>query len=124
MTIEESNLYIIAEIANAAQGEVSKYYELIEAAAEAKADAVKFQFYKYDELSIPSYNKYSVFKQTFFSETDRINFVAHAVEKGLDVFIDIFDRWGLSIAQKENERISGYKIPPAIIMDQELEPIF
>jgi len=118
--VKPSRAYIIAEIANAAQGVFENNLKLIEAAEEAKADAVKFQFYKYDMLATPSYEKYEVFKRTFYSAEQRNLFIEKAWDSGLDVWVDIFDRWGLEVAARNVAKITAVKIPPAILLDQEL----
>ena len=116
----KNSIYIIAEIANAAQGIVEENYKLIDAATQAGANAVKFQFYKYDEIATPNYEKYENFKRTFYTEKKRLGFIDYAHKKHIDVLVDIFDRWGLLVVQKGLKKIKAIKIPPGIFMDQEL----
>jgi len=116
----DKDLYIIAEVANAAQGMAEVNHQIINAVSKTGADAIKFQFYKYDELATLHYEKYENLRRTFYSTEERISFVRHARDVGLDVVIDIFDRWGLSVVRKVIGQISGVKIPPAVIMDEEL----
>ena len=97
---EQTKCYIIAELANAAQGEVRSNFQLIDLAARAGADAVKFQFYRYDFLAAKSYSKYEIYQDTFYTEEERLQFVNYAVEKGLNVWVDVFDRLGLSVVKK------------------------
>lgn len=114
------SVYIIAEIANAAQGKTETNIKLIEEASKAGADAVKLQLYKYDKLATPTYSKYKIYKETFYSLTERTRFIDKAKELGLDVWVDIFDRWGLKTAIKNKGKISTVKIPPTVILDEEL----
>jgi len=114
------NVYIIAEIANAAQGIVEDNYKLIESAKAVGADAAKLQLYKYDELTTPSYSKHDVYKRTFYSFENRTKFIDYACKLGIDVWIDIFDRWALGLAKANIEKITAIKIPPTIILDYEL----
>jgi len=114
------NIYIIAEIANAADGNVEANFELIEAAQKAGADAVKLQFYKYDELTVPSYSKYEIYKRTFYSAEQRTDFIDKAKQLGLDVWVDIFDRWGYEVASKNKDKLFAIKIPPTVVLDSEL----
>lgn len=116
----KEGLYIIAEVANAAQGVTEDNHRIIEAVSKTGADAIKFQFYKYDELATPSFDKYDNFQRTFYTEEDRRAFVYNAKDHGLDAVVDIFDRWGLDVASKAIDKIDAIKIPPAIIMDNEL----
>ena len=116
----EGKAYIIAEIANAAQGVFENNIKLINAASDAKADAVKFQFYKYDVLAASSYWRYNVYKRTFYSADQRRQFIEKASKEGLDVWIDVFDRWGLKVVKKNIDKISAVKIPPTVILDEDL----
>jgi len=116
----EGKAYIIAEIANAAQGVFEKNIELINVASEAKADAIKFQFYKYDVLAASSYWRYNVYERTFYTAAQRRRFIEKASEEKLDVWVDIFDRWGLKVAKKNVAKISAVKIPPTVILDEDL----
>jgi len=116
----EGKVYIIAEIANAAQGVFENNIKLINAASEAKADAVKFQFYKYDVLATPSFSRYNVYKRTFYTEAQRTQFIEKATKAGLDVWVDIFDQWGLKVAKKNIDKIHAVKIPPSVILDEDL----
>ncbi len=117
---DENKCYVIAEIANAAQGVVEANFDLIDLAERAGADAVKFQFYRYDFLAAQSYSKYGIYKDTFYDEDVRLEFVNYAVTKGLDVWIDVFDRWGLGVVKKCLANVTALKIPPTIILDTEL----
>jgi len=116
----EGEAYIIAEIANAAQGFFENNIKLINAASDAKVDAVKFQLYKYNVLAAPSYWRYNVYKQTFYTVAQRTRFFEKASEMELDVWVDIFDRWGLKVAKKNIDKIHAVKIPPTVILDEDL----
>ena len=118
--LPEGKAYIIAEIANAAQGVFEKNIELINVASEAKADAIKFQFYKYDVLAASSYWRYNVYERTFYTAAQRRRFIEKASEEKLDVWVDIFDQWGLKVAKKNVSKISAVKIPPTVILDEDL----
>ena len=114
------DIYIIAEIANAAQGVAQTNFELILAARDSGANAVKFQLYKYDELCVPSYPKYDIYVKTFYSAEDRKSFINYAKSLNIDVCVDIFDRWGLEVAQANIDNIYAIKIPPTVVLDKDL----
>ena len=61
--IFKQDLYIVAEVANAAQGSVENYHRIIDEVSKTGADGIKFQFYKYDELATPYHRKYEIFRQ-------------------------------------------------------------
>ena len=112
--------YVIAEIANAAQGQYEKNFELIDSAKNAGADAVKIQLYKYDELCIPSYPKYDIYVNTFYTSEQRSEFIKYINKQGMDVWVDIFDKWGLQVAKDNIKYIKSIKIPSSVLLDQKL----
>ena len=118
--IKQNEFYVVAEIANAAQGVYEDNFKLIDLAKESGANAVKFQFYKYDCLAATSYSKYEIYENTFYTEEQRNSFVNYATKLGLDIWVDIFDEWGLEVATKNISNIKCIKIPPTIILDNGL----
>ena len=120
MTNKNRLPYIIAEIANAAQGKYETNFELIQKAKESNADAVKFQFYKYDVLTTPSYSKYEIYEQTFYTAEQRTEFVKFAKDLDLDIWVDIFDSWGLDVVKSNIQYIDGIKIPPTVSLNHKL----
>ena len=117
MTDDKKSPYIIAEIANAAQGNYQANFELIQHAKDSGAPAVKFQFYKYDVLTTPAYSKYKIYEQTFYTAEQRSEFVKFAKELELDVWVDIFDSWGLDVVKDNIEYVDGIKIPPTVSLN-------
>ena len=120
LELKKTQAYIIAEIANAAQGVYKDNLKLIKVAKEANANAVKFQFYKYDFLAAPSYPKYEIYKNTFYTLEQRTKFIQKSKKTGLDIWVDIFDRWGLEVAKENVKNIDVVKIPPTVILDEKL----
>ena len=118
--LNNNEFYVIAEIANAAQGVYEDNFKLIDLAKRAGSNAIKLQFYKYDYLAAKSYSKYEIYCNTFYSSKERTNFVDYATELGLDVWVDIFDEWGFEVAKQNINNIKCIKIPPTIILDQGL----
>jgi len=118
--LSNNEFYVVAEIANAAQGIYEENFKLIDLAKRAGANAIKLQFYKYDFLAAKSYSKYEIYCNTFYSSKERTNFINYAAQHGLDVWVDIFDEWGLEVAKKNINNIQCIKIPPTIILDQVL----
>ena len=54
-----SKVFVVAEIGINHNGSISQAARMIDSAAEAGADAVKFQSYRVDRLLIPSRNRYA-----------------------------------------------------------------
>ncbi len=109
---------VIAEIAHAHQGDPRILEELVRAAAQSGGDGIKFQWYKYDHLATSDYSYYQVYKDLFIPETVWHKTILLAKKSGLEVWIDIFDDWGLELANRFNNMIDGYKIPSTVIQSE------
>ena len=113
-----SKIKIIAEIANAHQGKPNNLKQLITEASTAGADAVKFQWFKYDHLATPDYEGYQAYVNLFINEERWKDALNLAIEHDLEVWIDVFDDWGMELAKKYNSYITGFKIPPTVIQSK------
>jgi N,N'-diacetyllegionaminate synthase len=83
-------LFIIAEAANAHEGNFDWALELIRAAADAKADAIKFQRFKAERLITLNDPKLEHFKRLEFGDEQWSTLIKTAHEKGLFFFVDLF----------------------------------
>ncbi len=111
-------VFTIAEIASAHEGDLDNMLKLIDAAATAKADAVKFQIYQADSLAVPKHTYYQLYHKLQYSPRQWEQIVTHAHGSHLRVLADIFDSWGLEIM--ESCGADGYKIHPTVIWEDEL----
>ncbi|MFT9819923.1 N-acetylneuraminate synthase family protein [Lysinibacillus sp. NPDC056185] len=111
---------IIAEIANAHQGDFKQLMLLVNEVKEIGAGAIKFQWFKYDSLSTPDYEWYETYKELFFTEEQWNQVLEHCQKLKLEVWIDIFDSWGLEMARKYQDKYFGIKIPATIIQSKAL----
>jgi len=118
--MSNESTYIIAEIASAHEGDIHLLYKLIDSSARAKADAVKFQIYKAEGLAVRSYRYYGLYERLQFTEKEWKKIVDYSGKKGLDVWIDPYDRYGLNLVKSMVGKITGVKIPPTILSDIEL----
>lgn len=85
-----NRVLIIAEVANAHQGSMEQARKLVEAAAAAGADAVKFQKFTARELCVKRYPRYEHFKGMELSPKYLREFCNLAHELGLLFFCDVF----------------------------------
>ncbi|GAB6087504.1 N-acetylneuraminate synthase family protein [Alkaliphilus crotonatoxidans] len=111
---------IIAEIANAHQGDANILMGLIKAAAAARADAVKFQWFKYNYLATKDYSFYEAYQQLFFPQAIWKKALKYAKELGMEIWVDVFDQWGLNLVYEFHSLIDGFKIPPTIIQSDDM----
>ncbi|MFT8320858.1 MAG: N-acetylneuraminate synthase family protein [Bacillus sp. (in: firmicutes)] len=118
--IPSQNVKIIAEIANAHQGKEENIMALIKGAAENGADGIKFQWFKYDHLAVPTYYAYEDYVKLFINEVSWERCVKAAKELGLEVWVDIFDLWGVQLLKKLMDVVDGIKLPPTVIQSTDL----
>ncbi|MEB9686265.1 spore coat protein [Bacillus thuringiensis serovar pingluonsis] len=111
---------IIAEIANAHQGNEKYLKELIQAAADCGADGVKFQWFKYDHLAVPDYSYYKDYLKLFIDKKTWKNSVEMAKKLGLEVWVDIFDSWGIELLHSFKDLIDGIKLPSTVLQSNDL----
>jgi N,N'-diacetyllegionaminate synthase len=111
-------MYILAEAAQGYEGSVEKALMLVLAAHKAKADGIKFQIIFADELCVPTYEYYELFKSLEMPVSDWKKIVESAKEFKIDVFFDVFGTLSLNLA-KELE-ITKLKIHSTSFFDDDL----
>jgi len=95
---EPDRIFIIAEMANAHQGDPAIAELLVDSVAQAGADAVKLQICFANELFSKSHSEYTKFKNREWSPEVWKKLVTFARERGLEVGADIFGHTSLNLA--------------------------
>jgi N,N'-diacetyllegionaminate synthase len=80
---------IIAEMANAHEGELSTAKKIVSSVADS-ADAVKFQVFTADELVLASHPDYEEFVELAMSEDEWQELIEHSRSQGVSVIADVF----------------------------------
>lgn len=102
---------VIAELAQSYEGSFDDARALVRAAASVKADAVKFQIFSANELAVPAYQYYQLYRKLEFSEAQWSDLFVIGRKSGMRVFVDVF---GLaSLMMLERIQVDGYKIHAA-----------
>jgi N,N'-diacetyllegionaminate synthase len=106
--MNNNKIEIIAEIANAHQGDPKIAVEIAKEALSFGADAIKFQMYTADDLMVKSHKRYEHFRSQSFAIQDW-NFIFDSLfgyQK--KVYLDVFgiNSFGISL----NFPVDGYKI--------------
>lgn len=99
---------IIAEIANAHQGDLGTAVTLAEAAFSAGADAVKFQVYIPEALLVRAHPRFEHFQQQAFAPNVWEQLLSSVVKRGGRVYCDVFDEQALAVASRAG--VGGYKV--------------
>jgi N,N'-diacetyllegionaminate synthase len=92
------SIEIIAEVANAHQGDPAQALKIAEGALAAGADAVKFQIYSAPELLVRAHPRYEHFKKQSFDRAVWVDLIKSIKDKGARVYCDVFGLDALDIA--------------------------
>lgn len=121
--MNEKPIYIIAEAAQGYQGSVDIAKLLIDGAASANANAIKFQVVYADDLATKDYVYYDLFKSLEMPKDSWCEIRNYARTKKIDFIIDIFGPLSLQMAQEIGP--DGLKIHSTVFFDQLLiEKVF
>ncbi len=112
--------YIIAEVANAHDGDFSRLLALIEAVKTTGAQGIKFQWFQADTLATPDFEWYPVYRTLTFGSDQWSGAVDRARLMQLDVWVDVTDEWALGQIDACDDGVFGLKIPPAVLLDRRL----
>lgn len=93
-----SDIYIIGEIACGHQGDLSQAIELIDAAAEANANAVQLEFFHAPSNVVHSLPFYNLVEELSFTPAEWGKIFSHARGCDLDVSVFAYDDTGLGWA--------------------------
>jgi N,N'-diacetyllegionaminate synthase len=118
MQLSGERVLIIAEVASGHDGRPDLAVELAQLAAQAGADAVKFQIFRADELVVRDHPKAGAFRQIEIQRADWTKVVRAAREAGLRVLADVYDQASLELAEALG--IEAYKITTTITGDRDL----
>jgi len=109
-------VFIIAEMAQSYEGSFDYAQALVLAAAEAGAEAVKFQIFDADELAVPGHKYYDLYKMLEMPVRDwkALRDLTHA--RGMQFMSDVF---GLTSARMlaEDVKLDAYKVHAADILN-------
>ncbi len=113
-------MYYIIEFANTHGGDVAYLDKLVDDFADLTGNfGMKFQPFKYDQISLKDFEWRNVYKALYFNEKTWAQIIAKAV-KTKDVWIDLFDLYGVSIIRKNHELIYGIKFQSSVLRNLEL----
>jgi sialic acid synthase SpsE len=109
---EEAAPYVIAEAGSNHNHSLDTALRLIDAAAQAQCDAVKFQLFDTDVLYPRDHENYAVFKSVEFSPDWLVPLQSHAKERGIAFFASAFDRTSV-------DRLAAIDVPAFKIASSE-----
>lgn len=99
---------IIAEIAQGYEGNQTLARLLVKGALAANADAIKIQLIFADELCVPSYPYFELFKSLEMDEKVWVELVDMVHKAGKQIYFDVYGEQSLALAQQL--KVDGVKI--------------
>jgi len=109
---------IIAEIANAHQGNAFTAFKLAKAAKAAGADAVKFQIYFAEDFISKDHSRFNHFKNQSFSKIQWKKIIKETKKIGIKIYCDVLGEQAFKLA--ESLKIDGYKIHSSDVSNKKL----
>ena len=109
---------IIAEIANAHQGNPKEAIKLAKAASLSGADSVKFQIYFANDFIAKEHSRYEHFKKQAFSIGEWKKIILETKKFGIKIYCDILGEKAFEVAKSLN--VDGYKIHSSDISNKKL----
>ena len=107
--------YIILEHANAHGGNFDTLIETIDEYSDlAGSFGMKFQPFKFDQIAVPSFKAYELYKKLFFSESQWSEILLRC-SKTKDVWIDVFDEYTCKIIEQNLPLIYGLKFQSSVL---------
>ena len=113
--------YILFELANSHGGSVDALFKNIEAYSEIDyvRKGIKFQVIDPDLISLPDFEWYSVYKKLYFSISIWERVINDSSSLG-DVWIDVFDRYGVDVIKSNLGKIHGFKLQASVLENYEV----
>lgn len=113
--------YLIFEVANVHGGEREHLMALVERfkTFDYLRKGIKFQIFKPDLIALPDFEWYRVYRELYF-DSRTWSEVIHAAHSGGDVWLDIFDNYGIEILQDNITMIHGIKLQASILENTEV----
>ncbi len=116
--IPDDRLFVIAEIANGHMGVPSKLRKLVQEAASAKPDAIKFQFFKARELLVTNHREYDLFEKLEIDDSVWLEIIKRVKEDGIRVFADVFSLRRAMFASRA--KVDAFKVHSSDVNNAEL----
>ena len=114
--------YLILEIANTHGGEKKYLFRLIDkfSKLDYRNIGIKFQIFKYDKISLRDYSLYNDYKKLFFNIKEWDEIINYASIKFNEIWIDIFDLYGLNYFRNNADNFVGVKLQASVLQNYEV----
>jgi spore coat polysaccharide biosynthesis protein SpsF (cytidylyltransferase family)/sialic acid synthase SpsE len=112
--------YIILELANTHGGDKTYMYSLIDTFAAYQGNyGMKFQPLSPDTLATPDFQWYPVYQTLYFTPQEWHEII-HLAKQTKEVWIDLFDLYGVQIVSENLPNIHGIKFQSSVLHNEEV----
>lgn len=119
---KNSNLpYVIFEVANVHGGNRDLLFKIVDEykKIDYQNKAIKFQPLKPDQIALPDFQWFQVYQELYFKPEVWNDVIALAAEGG-EVWLDLFDAYGVQILEANKHHIAGLKLQASVLDNIEL----
>lgn len=109
--------YQILEVANCHGGNIDYLLSLIEEFSFIKGAGMKFQPLHPDKIATKDYEWYSVYEQLYF-DFSQWKYIIENASKTKDIWLDLFDDYGLDVFKENREKIKGIKLQASVLYNE------
>lgn len=113
--------FVLFEVANVHGGNRDVLLRMVEQYKEFdyQPKGIKFQTFKPDRIALPDFSWYKTYQELFLEPAVWSEIIADAAEGG-EVWLDLFDTYGVEILQANRAQISGLKLQASVLDNLEL----
>ncbi len=113
--------YVIFEIANVHGGNHEKVLQLVDEYKNISypRKAIKFQPLKPEQIALPDFHAFGIYEKLYFTSEEWNKFIILASENS-DVWLDLFDIYGVDILEKNKHLVTGIKLQASVLDNIEL----
>lgn len=113
--------YVIFEVANVHGGSRDKLLHIVDEYKQVdyQNKAIKFQPLKPDQIALPDFQWFSVYQELYFEPDIWSDVIARAADGG-DVWLDLFDKYGVEVLVANKHHIVGVKLQASVLDNVEL----
>lgn len=113
--------YLLCEIANVHGGELDNLRRLVSefGCLPYERKGIKFQVFKYDRIALPDFQWFQVYQELYFDPVQWGEVILQASALG-DVWIDVFDTYGVEVFSANFDLVVGVKLQASILQNKEV----
>ncbi len=114
--------YLICELANSHGGDADVIRAQVAACAKlpVRPLGVKFQILKPDRIALPDFPWYSVYETLYQPPGAWDAILAQAADADLDIWLDLFDTYGVEVLAAHAAKVAGVKLQASVIENEEV----